>query len=521
MVEKQQIIIGHFRQGKSGRALSRELNISRNTVMKYINEYKREVENTGKTVSEHLRGQGVIKAPMYKNTQRKRRSLTERVCRYIDEQLLENERKRSQGRHKQQMAATDIYEALIEQGYKIGYTTVCRYIRQQKHKSAEVYIKQVYTPGQSVEFDWAEVKLIIDNKLMRLMLAVFTSSFSNYRWARLYYRQDMSSFLHCHSCYFDYTQSVPGQMLYDNMRVAIKKFTIRNSDKIPTDDLLKLSTYYQFEYRFCNARRGNEKGHVERSVEFIRRKAFARKDSFDSLAQANEHLLQTCERLNKRTAKGQSETIEQLFKTELQYMKVAPPPYDAAEFRNLRVDKYSCIKVDTNYYSVPEGYVGAFINVKVYPDSILIYDKNNLIASHERRISRFKYYLKLEHYLNTLLIKPGALTGALTFHQAQQILKDIYYSYFKSQNKEFIELLLFIKNNNFSIVKLQNVINKCLAKCPASALNLDKLKFLLSTNSTDIFIGDNDNPNKSNDPMTNEIKHNALKQLSDIQSLIN
>ena len=33
--------------------------------------------------------------------------------------------------------------------------------------------------------------------------------------------------------------------------------------------------YYQFGFRFCNVRKGNEKGHVERSVEYIRRKAFA------------------------------------------------------------------------------------------------------------------------------------------------------------------------------------------------------------------------------------------------------
>ena len=36
--------------------------------------------------------------------------------------------------------------------------------------------------------------------------------------------------------------------------------------------LVKLSLYYGFHYRFCNPASGNEKGHVERSVEVVRRK---------------------------------------------------------------------------------------------------------------------------------------------------------------------------------------------------------------------------------------------------------
>lgn len=43
------------------------------------------------------------------------------------------------------------------------------------------------------------------------------------------------------------------------MSVAVKNF-VGLSEKEPTDSLLKLSIYYDF--RFCNAYAGNEKGHV-------------------------------------------------------------------------------------------------------------------------------------------------------------------------------------------------------------------------------------------------------------------
>lgn len=54
-------------------------------------------------------------------------------------------------------------------------------------------------------------------------------------------------------------------MVYDNMRVAVAKF-IGKHQKEPTGALLDLRSHYGFTHRFCNARKGNEKGHVEHSV---------------------------------------------------------------------------------------------------------------------------------------------------------------------------------------------------------------------------------------------------------------
>ena len=430
----------------------------------------------------------------------------------------ENEVKKKQGKSKQQMLGTDIHQALQKRGYQIGYTTVNRYIRQVKQRSKEVYIRQHYSPGQAIEFDWAEVKLEIQGMTKRVMLAVFTSCYSNHRWGRLYYRQDMSSFLHAHACYFSFAGVIAALVIYDNMRVAVKKFTLRNKDKQPTEALLKLSTYYQFDYRFCNASRGNEKGHVERSVEYVRRKAFAPQDSFDSLEQANSYLSDICKDLNLGSAKGKSQSIDQDFKQEVQHMKVAPSPYDTAELRSLRVDKYSCIKVDTNYYSVPEGFVGQFINVKVYPDVINIYDfTHRLMASHERRHTRFEYYVKLGHYLKTLHTKPGALAGSTGLHQADQALKNIFTNHFADRAKDFVELLILTQQHQHSVEQLQEVIQECVQLCPHHPLCVDKLKFLLARSKQ---VQVQDTPPPSTQEMSQHIAQHCTQQLQDIQSLI-
>ena len=75
-----------------------------------------------------------------------------------------------------------------------------------------------------------------------MMLGVFTLANSNHRWAMLFYRQDMPSFLQAHVQYLSPIKGVPAQIVYDNMKTAVAKFTIKQSEKTPTDDLLKIST---------------------------------------------------------------------------------------------------------------------------------------------------------------------------------------------------------------------------------------------------------------------------------------
>ena len=84
-------------------------------------------------------------------------------------------------------------------------------------------------------------------------------------------KQNTICFLEAHEYFFREIKRAFRAVIYDNAKVAVKKF-IGRSDKEPTHNLLKLSLYYKFKYRFCNAYSDNEKAHVERSVEIIRRK---------------------------------------------------------------------------------------------------------------------------------------------------------------------------------------------------------------------------------------------------------
>ncbi|MBC8343488.1 MAG: IS21 family transposase [Bacteroidetes bacterium] len=478
MSTKQDIIIRWFREGNSERKISRELKISRTTVRRYIKEYQKAksllLENE---FHDDQLIDNIVKSPRYNSFNRGKRKLNMEVIKEIDRLLAINDQKRSRGLHKQLMKKIDILEHIQEKGFNIGYTSVCNYIREKTARPKEAYIRQVYTPGDTCEFDWGEVKLNINGCYKTFNMAVFFPALSNYRFAILFVRQDSASFQQAHVNFFDHVGGVYHIMVYDNMRVVISKF-VGISEKEPTEALLKLSIYYNFRFRFCNAYRGNEKGHVERSVEFIRRKAFSLKDDFKSMEEANRWLLKTCNSLNTcyNRILGGKKAID-LFKQEKEYLYPAPPRFDCASMDQGRVDKYSVVSFATNRYSVPDHLVGKIVDIKIYPEKLVCYYEKQKICEHERHYGQNDWHIDLEHYLNTLKVKPGALAGSLALKTAPKEVSKIYQAYFTNNPKSFVELLLFNRDNNIGFDKVNKAIEKLKIICP-NDISFDKIKAL-------------------------------------------
>jgi hypothetical protein len=202
-------------------------------------------------------GQYLQKGPTYDSSRRRKRKLSDDIINMVDTCLRENEVKKLDGRQKQQLRRIDIHELILSAGHSISYSVICDYIQKKQARSREAFIRQGYIAGHICEFDWAEVKLKLDGKYRRYYLAVFTSVFGNYRFAILFQRQDSLSFKEAHILFFDHVGGVFHQMVYDNMRVAIAQF-VGKTEKQPTEALLQLSRWYQFQWRFCNIAKGNE-----------------------------------------------------------------------------------------------------------------------------------------------------------------------------------------------------------------------------------------------------------------------
>ena len=509
MYTKQEIIIRSYREGKSQRAISRELNISRKTVKKYIDEYEQyKAQKQGSSIPLT----GYLSQPTnYKLGERGKLKLTQEVQSEIDRLLLVNAQKKRNGLRKQVMKKKDIYELLQDQGFDIGYTTICNYIREKENipSSKEAYIRQEYLPGESCEFDWGEIKLQIQERQVRLQLAVFTSTYSNYRYAMIFQRQDTLSFMESHASFFEFTGGIYKQMVYDNMRVAVANFVGKN-EKEPTKALLRLRGHYQYSHRFCNAYRGNEKGHVERSVEYIRRKAFGLTDCFESLALAQEKLDATIQKLNNTKQQLTGKTANEMFVKEQQTLLQCPPKLSCYEEEYLKVDKYATICYRTNRYSVPDHLVGSVVEARVMSGQMLIYANDTLVAKHQRSYSLHHWVISIEHYLTTFKQKPGALKGSVALASCSY-LKSLYHNFFNETPRDFIELLSFCQKYSIEGERLETTVKR-LMDCGIKHITWEQLKALL---------GNKNKPDTGNHQSSDQTTGFAKQQLSQISALLN
>lgn len=513
MVNKNSILLKYYRDGESKSQISRELKISRKTVRKCIEKHEREIKKGSLKLELE---KGISSKPKYDSSGRRKRKLIKELEDEINYCLTKNKEKRNSGLHKQLMKKVDIYEYLQSKGYKIGYTTICNYIRDVESFGKESFIKQLYKPGDICEFDWGEVKLKIDGKLTTFNLAVFTSAYSNYRWAKLFYRQDSLAFGQSHIDFFQHTGKVFKTMVYDNMRVAIKRF-VGHSEKEPTEGLLELSNYYKFGYKFCNIGRGNEKGHVERSVEYIRRKAFCISDEFSSSQEANKHLNKICERLNGEEQKlKDNKTGIELYKKEEPYLYKTKIPYKCFHEEYSKVDKYSTVIIYGNRYSVPDFLVGKLLKAKIFAEKIDFYLKEEFVSTHKRSYGAHTWTIDIKHYLTTLKRKPGALNGSVAFDQLNDQVKNIYREYFaEDDTKGFIELLQYCKDNNIKYSKIKDSIDELKNISP---INISKDKILVIMDKTKNKV---DNSYYHQDKKSDEIEKHSKESLVELSKLLN
>lgn len=68
---------------------------------------------------------------------------------------------------------------------------------------------------------------------------------------------------------------------------------------------------------------------------------------------------------------------------------------------------------------MPAQFIGAKVRVKLKANEVWIFDGRKVVARHPRLTRRYTYHDILDHYLEILLLKPGAFAGAAALAQAR------------------------------------------------------------------------------------------------------
>jgi transposase len=409
--------------------VSRELGISHNTVKKYVLRVKSVQE--GSAVEILPKDRKIIQPP---------RILTESVRQKIHSYLESN----LGHPRKQRLTAKRIWELLVNDGHKIGYTTVKDEVSRWKRTNSprEVFILQNPREGKRAEFDWGEIHLSINGKWQKFCFAVFVLPFSLYRFARLYTRSTSLEVIHAHMEFFK--EINPKSIFYDRMRVVYDL----NKDKL-NEKFLEFSMHSGFSPCICNPASPHEKGTDEESIGYIRRATFGERSSFASFEEATEWLSKRLAEINAKPVYRRTDVPAQGLIKERDQMNPLPAlEYENFELKRAAISRYSLVKCDGNFYSVPDIYRPRDITLKVMIDRVDLLDGNGIIASHERLTGKQQYSLDITHYIKTFHRKPGALLDAKVLAQVDKPIQDLFNRYYQSNPKEFLPILDLMKETS-------------------------------------------------------------------------
>lgn len=122
-----------------------------------------------------------------------------------------------------------------------------------------------------------------------------------------------------------------------------------------------------------------------------------------------------------RVITGKRSTVGAAFATEAMTLMPLPrEPFDTARLLSARVDAKARVSVRQCTYSVPARFAGRRLTVRLDASAVEVLDGPTVVARHERAVGKFVDVLTLDHYLEVLKTKPGALPGATALVQAKK-----------------------------------------------------------------------------------------------------
>ena len=284
------------------------------------------------------------------------------------------------------LRATRLHAMLQGRGYAGGALTVRRYVRTIRPRPpAEAYLRLRTLPGEQGQVDWGHFgTLAVGHARRPLVCFVFVLSWSRALYARFALDHGMESFLRGHVEAFT-ALGVPRTLLYDNLKSVVLE---RQGEHIRYHPrLLELAGHYHFAPQPCAPYRGNEKGKVERQIQYLRHAFFAAR-RFTSLADLNAQLTAwiaaTAHQRRVPDDPAQRRVAEALAEEQPRLLPLPQHPFPCDRVQPARSGKTPYVRFDGNDYSIPHDAVRRPLTLIASEDTVRLVDGTTELARHAR-----------------------------------------------------------------------------------------------------------------------------------------
>lgn len=317
-----------------------------------------------------------------------------------------------QSHRKQRHTAWRIFERLRdEHRYDGGYTLVKDAVRELKLSRKEVFLPLQHDPGEAqVDFGYCYVNLA--GQRQQVVMFVLSLPYCDAVCCQVFPRECSEVFLEGHVRAFQFFGGVPRRISYDNTKVAVAKI-VGDREREQTKEFQRLAGHFLFEPHFCLVRRPNEKGHVERLLDYARHRCLVPIPTVNSLEELNRQLEAWCRKDLAQTARKQSVPKQvRLIEDQAAFLPIPEQDFEARRVVPGQADSLSLVTFDRNQYSVPTRYAHRHVMIMAGIEEVRIVFEDQLIAQHRRCWDRDQTFFEPIHYLALLERKPGGFDFA-------------------------------------------------------------------------------------------------------------
>ncbi|MBD2759894.1 IS21 family transposase [Yimella sp. cx-573] len=336
---------------------------------------------------------------------------------------------------KQRHTATRILARLIDEHAATGlsYSTVRDYVRVRRAQidleggrrvEEAAFVPQIHEPGEEAEVDFGEVWVVINGVKTKCQMFIYRLSYSGKAIHRVYPTCAQEAFLEGHIDAFETLGGIPTRHIrYDNLTSAVLA-VLHGGDRRrkENDRWVLFKSHYGFDSFYCQPgiAGAHEKGGVEGEVGWFRRNHLPPMPEVESLEELNEKIRAWEAADDSRRITGKLNTIGTDYQAEQNMLSPLPVDrFDPGLVLHPRVDRSAMITVRMMKYSVPAHLIGRTVRVSLRASHLIVFDGHTTVATHPRVASRGGHVVNLDHYLEVLKHKPGALPGSTALAAAR------------------------------------------------------------------------------------------------------
>lgn len=372
----------------------------------------------------------------------------------LDEWLNEDSKKK----RKYRRTAKRLFQQLVDDhDFKGSERSVRQYVSKRK-KELKTMVDQAALPLESIpgtaQVDFGTAPFVYQSESMELPYLVMSFPFSNTFYFQVFPSENAECLLEGLQRMFHHMGGVPRTIRFDNFRPAVKKILGKGERKL-TDVFERFVGHYGFHYEFCNPGKGNEKGHVEAMVKYVRNNFLLPECHIEDLDQFNETLWQKAEDDRDRSHYKKDVPIDTLYQEDCaQWLLLPEKSFDCVRYEVVKADKYGFITVDKKQYSSSPRFAGDKLTVAITYHSVsVLNEQHEAVVHHSRLYGVRRKSMVWQPYLDLLSRRPRAIKYTSIYDHFPEEWTRYLKACTEDEQKEALRLLgTLLKNDDFTVL---------------------------------------------------------------------